>query len=231
MKIFKNPRSWVALIALILILGARFTVISEYCSLRMITQQRDAICLFIETNYWQSIVIYCALYTLSVACSLPLGSMLTITGGFFYGFFPALICAVVGSTSGAVISFILIRYLLADMLSKIYGNRLTAFNKKFAASGALYLLAMRCMVVIPFFVVNLFAALTPVSLFTFFWTTCMGIIPVLSVFSYVGAQLQTIESVHDIISVHMCVALGMIMVMAVGPILVERYYQKKRKEA
>ena len=66
----------------------------------------------------------------------------------------------IGATIGAIMAFLVARYLIGDWLQKRYAERLASFNKEIAENGYNYLLTLRLIPVFPFFLVNIFAGIT-----------------------------------------------------------------------
>ena len=75
---------------------------------------------------------------------------------------------------------------------------------------------------LPFFVANALASLAPISLSKFMWTTSLGIIPGSLVYSFAGQQLDSIESMRDILSRDVLLAFGLLALLAIVPIVIKR---------
>ena len=66
-----------------------------------------------------------------------------------------------------------------------------------------FLIDLRLVPVIPFFMINLMAGLLKISVRTFTWTTALGILPVPFIFVYLGTGLHNVHSFADIFSPQM----------------------------
>ena len=132
---------------------------------------------------------YVALYATLAALSFPAGALLTVTGGLLFG--PVLGCAlaVTGATSGAIMLFLAARSALAETLRNRGGAVMRATRERLARDGFSYLLALRLLPVVPFWLVNLAGALCGMRLVPFVLATAIGIIPVAFVFATVGAGI------------------------------------------
>lgn len=115
------------------------------------------------------------------------------------------------------------RYVIGSYVQERYAVSLTNFNQMIEKKGWLFLLAIRCMPVIPFFMVNMFAALTQIRLSTFIWTTSVGILPTSIIFAYAGKQLNGVSALRDLFSVPVLGSLGMLIVLVVIPLAINRY--------
>lgn len=182
------------------LIAIRLSGIGEYITFEQIKLQRDVLVNLVETQYAWSVFTYISLFTLGVAFFLPVAMVLTLAGGFLFGFPWGILYANIGGTLGSIISFLMVRYLLGEGLQERYASRLAGFNQAMHEQGSLYLLFIHFIFVIPFFMVNTLAGLTRVSLWTFTWTTSLGILPAQFVYTFTGQQLSDINSVQDIFS-------------------------------
>jgi uncharacterized membrane protein YdjX (TVP38/TMEM64 family) len=75
------------------------------------------------------------------------------------------------------------------------------------ASGAPGLLLLRLTPVVAFTAINWAAGLTPLSRWTFFWTTAVGIIPGSILFTVSGSGLAALYRRHPVIAIALTIAL------------------------
>ncbi|WP_376100159.1 TVP38/TMEM64 family protein [Roseomonas sp. CCTCC AB2023176] len=94
-----------------------------------------------------------------------------------------------GATTGAVLVFLAARYALADWLEARFGRLLSRIRPGLQRDGFSYLLALRLLPLLPFWLVNLAPALMGMRLRTFAAATAIGIIPGSFVFASVGAGI------------------------------------------
>jgi uncharacterized membrane protein YdjX (TVP38/TMEM64 family) len=216
----------VALLFLIIFIGLNFMIRSEVISFEFLKAQKMILKAFIKNHYALSIFTFISFYIFAVAVSLPVAALLTIFGGFLFGAIKGLIFTNIGATLGSMISFLIFRYLIGGLVQQKYAQQLKDFNKAFEENGAYYLLSSHFIVVIPLFVVNILASLTKVSLFTFIWTTSLGIIPASTVFAFAGQHLGEIESVMDIFSYKIILIFLMLALVALLPVIVKKFSKK-----
>jgi len=173
----------------------------NYFTLTALQENRAYLELAVKRNYWQSVIKFILIYTAVIALLIPGVPPLTLIGGFLFGFLPSVLYSAIAAAGGATISFLLIRYVLSNIIRGKYAQKLERVNEKISSQGAAtYLLTMQLLGVVPYFIINTLAALAHVPAFTFFWTTFVGSLPVLFVYSFAGRQLASIESVGDIFS-------------------------------
>jgi uncharacterized membrane protein YdjX (TVP38/TMEM64 family) len=104
-----------------------------------------------------------------------------------------------------------------------FGNRLRSIDDRNAFS---YLLTLRLIPILPFFLINLLAGVTRVRLATFVVTTSLGIIPAGLVYAYAGRQLGRIRSLEEVASPSVILAFTLLGVMALVPTLYKKFSRK-----
>jgi len=130
---------------------------------------------------------YLAIYILAVAVSVPGAIWLTIAGGLMFGTPLGAALAVCGSTGGAILLFLIARTALGPFLARRAGRLLARVQPGLQRDGFSYVLALRLIPVVPFWLINLAAALSGVRLSHFAVATFIGIIPATTVFASIGA--------------------------------------------
>ncbi len=222
MKLFRNKRLLGGLIILVvMVLLARFSGIEQYINIAWFKAQRLYLQQMVHTYYAQSVLLYIIVYICSVALSLPIAAILTIVGGFLFGTIQGALYADIGATTGAMIAFLMVRYLVGNVLQKHYSTQLARLNGQIKMHGTSYLLTIHFIAFIPFFLINILAGLTQISLWTFFWTTAMGILPGSLVYAFAGRQLTTIKSVGDIFSFNVILAFIFLAILAFIPVIIK----------
>lgn len=200
----------------------------SYFTLASLQSQRSVLERAVERNYWQAVAVFMAVYAAVIALAIPGVPPLTMIGGFLFGLIPTSIYATVSATLGTTVSFLLIRYVLSNLIRGKYAQKLERFNEKIASNGAAsYLLTLQLMGLIPYFVINTLAALANVSTITFIWTTCVGSIPIIMVYAFAGKQLYMIESARDIFSPSIIAVLVGLIIISLMPVLFKRLRKDK----
>lgn len=128
-------------------------------------------------------------YVVVVGLSVPGSTVLTVAGGLLFGAVLGTACAVVGATLGAVVLFLAARYALSGWLAARAGPVMGTLRERLQADGFSYLLAIRLVPVVPFWLANLAPALAGMGLRPFAAATLLGIVPATAVFASVGAGL------------------------------------------
>src|SRR5215472_15959990 len=138
-----------------------------------------------------SALIYVAVYAALVALSVPGGAVLTIAGGFLFGPWLGGLCAVIGATLGATGIFLAARAGLGGLAQRA-GPLVGKLEAGFRADAFNYLLVLRLVFIVPFWLVNLVPALVGVRLSTFIVATFLGIIPGTFVYASFGNGLGNV---------------------------------------
>ena len=205
----------------------KFSGIMDYINLDYIRANRLRFLNHVKDYPLSSALIYMVVYTGAVALLFPSASLLTLLGGFLFGALYGTLYTVIAATLGATLAFVLVRYVFGNQLQKHYAVQLARFNRMLERDGISYLLFMRLVAVIPFFIANICAGLTNIPLVSFVWTTFVGIIPGSLIYSFAGEQLQSIASVRDIFTWKMLFVFILLGCMALIPVLIRQFRNKK----
>jgi uncharacterized membrane protein YdjX (TVP38/TMEM64 family) len=139
-----------------------------------------------------SALLYILVYTVVAAFSLPVATLVSVTGGFLFGTVLGALYAVVGATLGGTILFIVASTAFGDVLRAKAGSAIRKMEEGFRKDAFNYLLVLRLVPLFPFFAVNLVPAFLGVSLRVFVAATFIGIIPGALVYAGVGNGLGAV---------------------------------------
>lgn len=164
----------------------------HYLTLESLAERRDGLRAFIAENMALAVLGFVALYAGSVALSLPGAAVLTLAGGFLFGWFFGGVLSIVGAMIGATAIFLIARTALSDVLAARAGPWLAKLRKGFQEDAFSYLLFLRLVPLFPFWLVNLAPGLLGVSLPVYVGATVLGIIPGTFAFSLAGKGLDSL---------------------------------------
>ena len=159
--------------------------VHEFFSWQVLGQHYDTIKGFSEDDQWLSYLGFFCTYIAVVAFSLPIASLLTLTGGAILGW-PTAALAVLAATAGSGLVFFATRNLFSDILQRRAGPFLGKLEDGFSQNAFFYLLALRLVPTAPFWVLNIVPALTRMSIVQFLAATFIGITPGSFVYVWVG---------------------------------------------
>jgi uncharacterized membrane protein YdjX (TVP38/TMEM64 family) len=120
---------------------------------------------------------------------------MTLAGGFLFGVVAAAAMTLVAATAGATGLFLAARHGFGDALHarlKAREGALARMERGLRGNEVSFLLLMRLVPVVPFFVANLAPAFLGVGLRNYVMTTFFGIIPGTLVYAWIGAGLSEV---------------------------------------
>ncbi|OJF92490.1 TVP38/TMEM64 family protein [Pararhizobium antarcticum] len=225
----------VALVVLGLILGYAFGV-QNYLSLDFLAQRREDLRSFVDERYALSMVVFLAVYVLAVAFSFPAATILTIFGGFLFGWIIGGALVAVGATAGAALVFLATRSAFGGFLRERVDGIAKRLAEGFRQNAFGYLLAIRLAPVFPFFVVNIAAALFDISLGRFVAATFLGILPGTFAYAYLGQGVDSVlaaaqsvgreATISDLVTRDITLAFLALAVVAVVPTIVSQWRRR-----
>jgi len=227
-------RRWLPLALLVLGTALFFAFdLDRYISFAKLRAHHQDLMAFVTAHYVKALLIYAGIYVLFVAFSLPGAVWLTIVGGLLFGAMAAAIVTVLAATIGACLLFLAAKSSLGEYLHAHAGPWLGKVERGFAENQWSYMLMMRLIPAIPFFIANLIPAFLGVALHVFAITTLIGIIPATAIFATIGAGLGSVLesnemlSWHSLLTMEIRLALMGLAVLAALPILV-KYWRRRR---
>lgn len=210
---------------LILDLGRHF-------DLAILRDQHAGLRRWIELHPVLAVATYLVLYTLVVAFSLPIASLVTLAGGFLFGPWLGTLWTALGATLGATAIFLAARAALGDRLAAFLrhraGPRLAALEHELRRNGFHYLLFLRLVPAFPFWLVNIAPAFFGIPLRTYIAATAIGILPGTFVFAYFGHGLDaTLEQsgsagAADLFNAEILIALTLLALLSLLPVWLKR---------
>ncbi len=168
------------------------------------------------------------LYVLVAALSLPGAAILTLAAGALFGLIEGFVVVSFASSLGALLAFLVSRYLLRDSIKSKFPERLKAIDEGVQKEGAFYLFTLRLVPVFPFFLVNLLMGVTGIKAWTFYWVSQIGMLAGTVVYVNAGTQLAEISSLSGILSpklIFSFVLLGLLPL--IGKAIVNKIKQRK----
>lgn len=185
-------RRWAPIAALALASAVAIGLFGDLLSFETLKDNREALLAWRAEHGALAALAFFIAYALAVALSIPGALWMTLLGGFLFGTVLAAPLAAGAATLGATTVFLVARSSLGGGLRGAAGPWLRRLEAGFQEDAWSYLLILRLIPAAPFFVVNLAAACLGARLWTFLWTTALGVIPGALVFASVGAGLGAV---------------------------------------
>lgn len=169
-------------------------------------------------------------YVVVTGLSLPGATVLTLTCGWFFGFWRGVVLVSFASTTGATVAFLVSRFLLRDSIQSRFGEKLATFNRALEREGAFYLFMLRLIPAVPFFVINVVMGLTPIRTRTYWWVSQLGMIPGTAVYVYAGSSVPNLATLAEkgakgILSPQLIVAFAL---LGLVPLILKKAMQRFR---
>lgn len=161
----------------------------EFLSLETLQHRRGELTAFVAAHRILAYAIFVAIYALATLFALPGVLWITIAGGFLFGLVGGSLATTVGATIGATGLFLAARYLFADFFRRRAGSFLQRVEAGFQRNAVSYLLSMRFIPIVPFFIANIAPAFLGVRTPLFVITTFVGILPGVIAYTWIGAGL------------------------------------------
>ena len=220
----------VATLFITTIIILKYFHITDYFTLTYLQDNIAMLHQKIEQHYTTACILYMLSYMGASALSLPGFTFFLTASGFLFGVFPGCVLAIFAACLGGFSLFLTSRYVIGSWLQCHYADSLKRFNTELTLHGFYYLLMVRLIGILPFFVVNLLSGITKIPSTTFLWTTCVGMIPFALVYSFIGSQLAYLGSQNYFMYPPIFFALLLFLVFKV--VLVPVFYKtiKKRRE-
>ncbi len=209
-----------------------------YLSVDGFNRYHDEILHFEQHHIFEFTAFYIAAYIVLIACCIPGTILFDLLAGFIYGPIVGSVLVIFCYLTGAVVNFILVRFLLYDLLHKHFSHlRHIILKENGLRSTAINLIGLRFIPVIPFWLLNIVAAVVQIPLWVFVITTFLGIIPTSAIYVLIGngvrIQMQyhqpvTLNSLANPTLLGPLVLLGLLILV---PNLVRSYRKKQQSQA
>lgn len=182
-------RFWPLLLLAALVVLAWATGATRLLSFEALAAHRTALDAWVAARPVLAGGAYVLVYVVVVALSLPGGVVMTLAGGLLFGAWIGTALTVAGATIGACLLFLAARSALAPLVAGRAAGLLDRIRPGLERDGFFYLLTIRLIPVVPFWLANLAPALVGMPFGAYAAATAIGIIPGTAVFSGIGAGL------------------------------------------
>ncbi|MEJ2042708.1 MAG: TVP38/TMEM64 family protein [Reinekea sp.] len=196
---------------ILLAIGAFFLFdLNQYLTLEQLKARQEDLGVYRDSHPVLASVIYMLIYIGIAALSLPGATLMTLTGGAIFGLVWGTAVADISATLGASIAFLNSRFLFGKWVQNKFGQQIETINQGIDKDGAFYLLSLRLVPAVPFFVINVVMGLTRLRLWTFTWVSAIGMIGGAAVYANAGTQLAQINTISDIASVQLFISFALL---------------------
>ena len=206
----------VAITGAVVVLLYRHFDLGRLLTLDNLKASRDSLQALYRDQPLQTLLAYFGIYVAAAALSIPGAAVLTLAAGAIFGLGVGLLVVSFASSLGALLAFLVARYLLAETVQSNFGKKLKPINEGVERDGVFYLLTLRLVPVFPFWLVNLLMGLTPIPAARFYLISQVGMLAGTAVFVNAGTQLAAIKSLGGVLSPGL---LGSFVLLGIFPLI------------
>ncbi|MFH0343216.1 MAG: TVP38/TMEM64 family protein [Chromatiales bacterium] len=199
----------------------------QWLSLAAFKTHREFLLQYTQSHYGIVLILSALIYTVAIALSLPGAALLSLVTGFLFGRWVGTAVIVVAATLGGTLVFLGARFLFGEIAHKRLEHRAAAkILHGFQQDAFHYLLFLRLVPLFPFWLVNLAPAFTQIRTRTYVTATAIGIVPGSFVFANLGQSLGRLDSLNNVLSTEVIVALVLLAVLALVPVSLKKFGNK-----
>lgn len=186
-------RRWLPAVALLLLVALDYALgLHRYLSLTALAEHRDGLRGWVGGHFGLALAGYMLLYVAVVALSIPGAAVMSLAGGFLFGWMVSAPATIIAAVTGAAIVFEIVKTSFGAALAEKSGPFVQKLSRGFAENAFSLLLFLRLTPVFPFWAVNAVAGLSRMPLRTFVAATALGIVPASVAFALVGSGLDAV---------------------------------------
>jgi len=203
--------------------------LGDHLSLAELKARRDQLQGFVALHPLLSFGLYILIYIAVVSLSLPGALVMTLSGGFLFGPWLGAAAASSGASLGAAVIFLVCRTAVGDSLRGKAGSTISRIEEGVRRDAFSYILTLRLIPAIPFWLVNLAAGFVNIPLRTFLAATVLGILPGSLVYSGLGAGLGEVfasgqePNLRVIFEPHVLLPLVGLGLLSLLPVVLRRF--------
>ncbi len=170
-------------------------------------------------------LLFMLAYVVATVFFLP-GLVFTIAGGALFGPVWGTLINLTGATIGAILAFIIARYVAGDWVRQKTGGKLQKLMDGVADEGWRFVAFVRLVPLFPFNMLNYDLGLTPIRLAHYAIATYIFMLPGAAAYTYVGfAGREALAGGESVIQ-HALLALALLAVVAFLPRIVKSVRNK-----
>ena len=209
--------------------GVALSVYYDFFSLNYLNKVFISTKDLVDQSYYLYSVFFFLAYFFVAAFSLPFAAGLSIFIGALFNFFDAVFIISLGSSLGALVSFLVARFALKPFMEVRYKAQVEIINKGLKDNGIFYLFFLRVVPIFPFFIINILFGVTKIPATKFYLVSLIGMFPGIYLYVNAGDQISKITSINDIYNFNI---LFSIFIIGIFPLIIKKviYYFKLIKK-
>jgi uncharacterized membrane protein YdjX (TVP38/TMEM64 family) len=207
----------------------------SYLTFASLTEHREWLVEFVTRGGLLAAFGFVLVYVILVSLSVPGGMLLTIASGFLFGPWLGTAYALTGATIGAMVVFLAARAGLAGLAERA-GPRVQRLETGFREDAFSYLLVLRLVPIVPFWLINLVAGAVGISTRVYMIATFVGMIPGTFVYASLGNGVGTLMEAgqrphfHILSEPSVLLPLIGLALLALVPVIYKRWRDRRGRE-
>ena len=171
---------------------------------------------------------YLLAYIAMAALAIPGALLMSLTAGAVFGLMEGTVLASFGASLGATLALLASRYLFRGWVERHFQRRLDQVNRGLARDGWLYLVSLRLVPAVPFFVVDLLFGVTTFPVLRFYVISQVAMLPAAVVYVNAGTQIEHLTSLSGILSPRVIGSLVLLACLPITARVVIKLMEKRR---
>ena len=213
--------------SLVLFIGAFFYFdLQRYVTWEEFNRQREFLEDLCHHHPFLTKAVYFLVYLFTASLSLPTTAILTLIGGALFGLVWGVLLVSFASTMGATIAFLIVRFLFRDFFYEKFNQDVKGFLNRFEKEGAWYLLSLRIVPLMPFFLTNILMGFTNLRVMVYALVSQLGMLPGTIVYVNAGSQLSKVESPEGLLSFPILISLCLLALFPLAAKKLLKYIKK-----
>lgn len=203
--------------------------LDQYLDLAAIKRRRLELVSLWQRSPAETAAIFAALNIAALALSIP-GAVLSfaLAAGAIFGPWWGTAIALGAVVAGDSLAFLIARFVIRDWIERRFAKAARRANAGVERDGAFYLMSLRLLAVMPYFLVNWTMGLTRMKLRVFAPVSFAGLLPVTFLYVLAGSQISELGQASDIYSPAMLATFALLAMLPLVARFVIRRWQRRR---
>jgi uncharacterized membrane protein YdjX (TVP38/TMEM64 family) len=214
------------LIILLIIAILLYFFLKDSIAIEQVIQHKEWLIDFTKDHLFVSVLVFILSCIILTNTPVPLAALSKMTSGLLFGVYGGIFLNILATTLAGVFGYFIVKKWLYKKCYRYFGSQFLRIEKEIEKNGFSYFLALRVMMVFPYFLIHIIAGFSRVRFRSYLLSTIIGVIPGSVIYALAGTHIETIKSPHDIISPETALILALMAIMSLIPVFIKR--AKKR---
>ena len=166
--------------------------LTQYLSMSGFNKYHGILLNYYQIHKLKFILYFIFIYIISISLFIPGTIFLDIFSGYIFGYFYGSSLVIICYTLGAFFNFLIVK----NYFNAFFANKVLKFKDMIKSKKKKYILlnliSLRMVAIIPFWAINILAALLNIDLTTFIFSTFIGVAPISIVYVMIGVGIKNI---------------------------------------